>query len=181
MKYGRYRVEDDCIIFDFYEFYFSSLRKNKVLTLDRIYQVNFHTIPVSMEIDQGEIIFFNHDDSERVKQFAKTYQIAESTSVDVWHLLADEFLDTEFSEDIVKNRQDKLKSLGLSEGDIQHVRKRIKWALFGTWEWQYLGHWDVLAMKQARNPFYRFNGSDFYWWTMKIAAMGKTSSEETSF
>ncbi|MEE4248316.1 MAG: hypothetical protein V2I33_23245, partial [Kangiellaceae bacterium] len=77
MKYSKYRIEDHQIVFDFYEFYFSSMRKNKVLTLDRIKCVDFNNFPASMEIDDGEIIFFNHGDDENIMKFAEQHQITQ--------------------------------------------------------------------------------------------------------
>jgi len=172
MKYSKYEILEDRIRFDFYEFYFSSLQKNSVLTLDRIKEVDFNTSPCSMEIDDGELIFFNHDDKPRIKEFTEKHEILESKKVDVWNLFCNTFLDTEFKADKIRKDKELLKGLGFSLTEQETIRKRIKWSMFGTWEWGYLGHWDVLAMKQYRNAFYRLNGSDFYWWTMKVALKG---------
>jgi len=172
VKYSKYHIKDDRIVFDYYEFYFSSLRKDKVLTVGRINEVDFNTYPYSMEIDKGEIIFFNHND-ERIKPFAERNKIIQSDKVDVWQLLCNEFLDTEFESDNLRAHQHSLHSLQFTEAEVKAIQKRIKWALFGTMEWNYLGHWDLLAMKQHRSLFYRLRGADFYWWTMGIALRGK--------
>jgi hypothetical protein len=173
MKYSQYIIQDDRIIFDFYEFYFSSLRKNKELTLKRIKEVDFQTYPCSMEIDEGEIIFLNHNDEANLKKFAAKHDIPQSNKTDVWMLLCNEYLDTAFGEDEIKKNQETLVNLGISKSEQQEISRRIKWSMFGTMEWNYLGHWDLLAMKQARNLFYRFKNADFYWWTMEIALKGK--------
>jgi hypothetical protein len=39
-------------------------------------------------------------------------------------------------------------------------------------EWSYLGLWDLLAMKQYRNPFYRVYGRKYYWKVMEVALKG---------
>ncbi|MEO0572144.1 MAG: hypothetical protein AAF039_10610 [Bacteroidota bacterium] len=122
-----------------------------------------------MNIDNGEIIFFNHGDESAVKEFVKRNKIIESNKTDVWELLCNQFLDTELEPEEIAQKKKTLERLGISITQQQQIAKRIKWSLFGTWEWTYLGHWDVLAMKQRRNPLYRINGSDFYWWTMEIA------------
>ncbi|MFS4469705.1 hypothetical protein [Maribacter sp. 2210JD10-5] len=173
MKYSKYKIYEDKIAFDFYEFHFSSLRKNKVLTLNRIKEVDFNTFPYTMKIDNGEIIFFNHGDTEEIKNFAERNHIKQSNKIDVWSLLCNEFLDTEIEKEEAEKQKATLLHLGFTESELTAIRKKIKWSLFGTWEWTYLGHWDVLAMKQNRNPFYRFNGANFYWWTMEIALKGK--------
>ncbi len=174
MKYSTYHIHEDRIVFDYYEFYFGSLRKNKVLTLDRIKEVDFTTFPYSMEIDNREVIFFNHEDKSTIKDFAEKHNILESKKTDVWKLFCETFLDTEIEAAVLEENRERLKKLGFSLAEQEKIKKRIQWSLLGTWEWVYLGHWDVLAMKQARNPFYRLNGADFYWWTMDIALKGKT-------
>ena len=173
MKYSKYIIQDDRITFDFYEFHFSSLRKNNVLTVDRINEVDFKTEPCSMEIDEGEIIFFNHDDESRIKEFSEKNSLKESNKVDTWKLICNDFLDTELEATVIQRNQETLGQLGFSFAEIQEIKKKIKWSLFGTMEWNHLGLWDLLAMKQNRNLTYRFTGRDFYWWTMEIALKGK--------
>lgn len=178
MKYSRYRVQDDRILFDFYEFYFSSLKKNPLLTIDRINEVDFNTYPCSMDIDNGELIFFNHGDTDSIEEFVERNNIQRSEKIDVWRLLCDEFLDTELSDEEARRNHRTLLNLQFSESDLREVRDRIKWTLFGTMEWVYLGHWDLLAMKQYRSLFYRLNGTSYYWWTMRIAMKGKTRANQ---
>lgn len=149
-----------------------------MLTLGRIKEVDFTTIPCSMEIDEGELIFFNHDDTEAIKAFAQKHQLPVANKPDVWELLCAPFLDTELTEAEINRNAEKLKELHFSSRATKQIRKKIKYALLGTWEWQYLGHWDVLAAKQARSLFYRFNGNDFYWWTMELALQGKRNSSK---
>ena len=129
-----------------------------------------------MEIDNGEIVFLNHDDKDRIKEFIKINKIKVADKVDVWNLLSNGFLDTEFSSEEKQDHQKILFENGFTENEIEKIKKRIKWTLSGTWEWQYLGHWDLLAMKQNRNPFYPYFGENFYWWTMKIALKGKSTA-----
>ena len=176
MKYSNYKIHDDRIEFDFYEFYFSSLRKNSTLTIDRIKEVDLNTFPYSLEIDNGEIVFFNHDDRDRIKEFIKINKIQVSNRVDIWNLLSNDFLDTGFTTEEKQGHKKTLVENGFTENEIKKIKKRIKWTLSGTMEWQYLGHWDLLAMKQNRNPFYPYYGENFYWWTMGIALKGKDNA-----
>jgi len=126
-----------------------------------------------MEIDTGERIFFNHDDEERIRAFAEIHNIKTSKKPDTWQLLCNEFLDTEFEKTAIERNQEVLLQLGFSLLELQEIRKKVKWTFFGTTEWTYLGHWDLLAMKQKRSFLYRLTGRDYYWWTMKIALKGK--------
>ena len=154
MKYSKYIIDDDRIIFDYYEFCFSSLKKNKILTLDRINEVDLSTCPCSMEIDKGEIIFFNQGDETRIKAFSRKHKIKESEKVDTWELICNEFLDTEFDEAQIDKDQQILEQLGFSFEELKNIKRRIKWTLYGTTDWNYIGHWDLLAMKQHRNFLY---------------------------
>lgn len=173
MKHSQYRILEDSIAFDFYEFRFSSLRKNNILTLDRIHEVDFNTFPYSMEIDEGEIIFFNHNDKERIKDFAQKHQLPVAYKPDVWEMLCAPVLDTELNEAQIRQYREKLQELHFSSTAIKQIRKKVKSTLLGTWEWQYLGQWDLLAAKQARSLVYRLKGRDFYWWTMQVTLQGK--------
>lgn len=173
MRYSKYIIEDNQIVFEFYEFRFSSLRKNNILTIDRINEVDFNTFPCSMEIDNRELIFFNHDDDARIKEFTEKHSIKKSKKEDSWALICNEFLDTEFEKTEIESHKKALMQLGFSPLELQEISKKVKWTLFGTLEWNYLGHWDVLAMKQNRSFFYRWYGREYYWWTMAIALKGK--------
>lgn len=164
-----YRIEDDRIQFDAYPFYHSSLRKNKTLTVDKIISFDQTTYPCSMEVVGEEIIFFNHDDKQEIKQFCQKHGITALERTDVWELLCREYLDTEFDESDCEKVQTTLRHLGISQMEQRRIRKQINWTLTGSLEWIYLGHWDLLAMKQARNPLYCLNGAAFYWWTMQVA------------
>lgn len=173
MKYSKYIIKEDQILFNFYEFKFSSLRKNKILTLDRIKEVDFNTYPCSMEIDKGEIIFFNHEDESSIRKFTDQHNISHSNKKDVWKLLCNEFLDTQIDDIEVKKNEQTLRKLGISKTEQKQIHKQISFSMFGTLEWVYLGHWDLLAMKQNRSLLYPLNGSNFYWWTMDIALRDK--------
>jgi len=57
MNANKYKIFGDRIEFDFYSFYFSSLQRDKIVTLDRINKVDLTTSPHSLIIDNREIIF----------------------------------------------------------------------------------------------------------------------------
>ena len=96
-----------------------------------------------------------------------TSQRKESDKVDTWKLICNDFLDTELETTDIQRNQETLGQLGFSFAEIQAIRKKITWTLFGTMEWNYLGLWDLLAMKQNRSLIYSLTGRDYYWWTMK--------------
>ncbi|XLS27943.1 hypothetical protein ACJD0Z_12125 [Flavobacteriaceae bacterium M23B6Z8] len=172
MKYSKYSLKNDHIRFEHYPFYFSSLKKHPLLTLDRIKEINLNTAPPSILIDQGEVIFFRHENTEAIKAFGKRNKLPVADRIDVWELICQEFLDTEINPETLKRNEEKLIALGFTREELTNIKKRIKWSFIGTLEWNYLGHWDLLAMKQYRSLTYRFIGRKFYWWTMDIANKG---------
>ncbi|MCX8080162.1 MAG: hypothetical protein N3F09_02880 [Bacteroidia bacterium] len=166
-----YHFENDGIHFERYCFYFSSINKNKKLPVHRINAVNFQTIPYSLIIDFREVIFLNHGDVS-IRNYALKNNIPASNHPDLWAILNEEFLDTEQSADAVNERIKFLSKFGIDKNKIDKIRRKNKWLFSGTYEWQYLGHWDLLAYQQNRNPFYRLFGKKFYWESMKIALSG---------
>ena len=69
-KDNKYKIHEDYIEFQFYNLFFSSLHENKIVTLDRINAIDLNTSPQSLIIDNREIIFLNHNDTESLILFA---------------------------------------------------------------------------------------------------------------
>ena len=154
MKHSQYRILEDSIAFDFYEFRFSSLRKNNILTLNRIQEVDFNTFPYSMEIDEGEIIFFNHDDKERIKDFAQKHHLPLAYKPDVWEMLCAPVLDTELNEAQIRQYREKLQELHFSSTAIKQIRKKVK----STQKYFFLG-----GRHEKLNPLFWVLGNGSTW------------------
>jgi hypothetical protein len=173
-KENSYKILDDRIEFDFYNLYFSSLHKDKVVTLDRINAVDLNTSPHSLIIDNREIIFLNHNDANSLESFAVKNKIPLSTHIDTWSILTRDYLDTQLDDQTLKEQDESLKSVGIDQYEFQKISKGLWWTMVGTMEWTYLGLWDVFALKQYRNPLYRLYGKGYYW---KLMAIGLKGSE----
>jgi hypothetical protein len=173
-KENAYKILDDRIEFQFYNLFFSSLHKNKILTLDRINAVDLKTSPHSLIIDNREIIFLNHDDTNSLESFAVRNQIPFSTHFDTWAILTREYLDTQLDELTLREQDKQLTAIGIGQDEFKKISNGLWWTLFWTMEWAYLGLWDVFAMKQFRNPLYRLYGKKYYW---KLMALGLKGSE----
>ncbi len=172
MKENSYQIFDDRIDFQFYNLYFSSLHCYKSITLDRINAIDLKTSPHSLIIDSREVVFLNHSDSHSLPAFAEKHQLPYSSHIDTWAILTRDYLDTYTEAQIQEAENEKLQALGIGQEEYKKISKSLCWTLFGTLEWQYLGLWDVLAMKQHRNPLYRFYGKSYYWQLMAIALRG---------
>ncbi len=171
-KENTYKIHDDRIEFDFYNLYFSSVHKDKIVTLNRINAVDLNTRPHSLIIDNREIIFLNHSDTNSLEPFAIKNKIPLSTHLDTWAILTREYLDTQLDEKTLKEQDEKLHAIGIDQNDFKKISKGLWWTMCYTMEWIYLGLWDVFAMKQHRNPLYRLYGKSYYWKLMKIGLKG---------
>ncbi len=171
-KPNYYEIKAKSIEFQSYNLFFSSLHKNRILTLDRINAVDLKTSPHSLIIDNREIVFLNHDDTNSLEAFATRNQIPQSQHLDTWSIILRNYLDTHLEKKIIADQDRQLEIVGISQGECENLSREIRWTMLGTMEWAYLGLWDVLALKQHRNPFYRFIGEKFYWRTMEVALRG---------
>ena len=173
-KENAYKILDDRIEFEFYNLFFSSLHKDRIITLDRINAVDLNTSPHSFIIDNREIVFLNHKDTNSLEPFAVKNKIPLSTHFDIWAILTRDYLDTQLDEQTLEEQDKKLEAVGIDKNEFKKISKGLWWTMFGTMEWAHLGLWDVLAMKQYRNPLYRLYGKSYYW---KLMAIGLKGSE----
>lgn len=100
-KENTYKIYDNRIEFQFYNLFFSSLHKDRIVTLDRINAVDLNTSPHSLIIDNREIVFLNHNDTTSLETFAVNNKISLSTHCDTWAILTREYLDTELDEQTI--------------------------------------------------------------------------------
>lgn len=166
---SQYHIGENTIEFIYYNLKHSSIHQKPTITIDQINLISLKTYPHSFVINGNEVIFLNHDDDNSLEFFAKRNEIPVCNRDDLWSYLNSPYLDTEFDEQSIKQQHDLLMKYGLNQAAIKKIRRKIKWTLWGTMEWSYLGLWDLLAYKKCRNPLYRFFGNKFYWWSMKIA------------
>lgn len=172
IKNNEYIIHDNFIEYKFYNLYFSSLHKNCIVTLDRINAINLKTSPHSLIIDNKEIIFLNHNDTNSLESFALKNNIAHSTHIDTWSILMRDYLDTQFDHNVIEKQDKQLEQIGINKMAFEKISEDIKWTMFGIMEWSYIGLWDLLATKQYRNPFYILFGRKYYWKVMNIALKG---------
>lgn len=172
MKDNSYIIHDDRIEFNYYNLFFSSLHKEGIVTLDRINAIDLKTSPHSIIIDHKEIIFLNHNDINSLESFAHKNKIPKSTHLDTWSILTREYLDTSLEIETINEQNIKLESIGINQKEFNEISQSLWWTMFGNNEWEYLGLWDVFAMKQFRNPFYHLYGKNYYWKLMQIGLKG---------
>lgn len=171
-KENKYIIHEDCIEYTFYNLFFSSLHTNRKISLDRVNAIDLNTSPHSLIIDNREIVFLNHDDTKSLEAFATKNKIPYSTHIDTWAILTRDYLDTQPEEKTIGEQDRELAAAGIDNKTFKKINREIWWTMFGTMEWTYLGLWDLLAMKQYRNPIYSLYGRKYYWRVMEIALKG---------
>jgi hypothetical protein len=93
------------------------------------------------------VIFVEANYKERLKQFAHDNNISMVSRVDTWGLILDEFLDTEFSEEMKVRVFNILETCGFSREEVVMIRHSVQDMMrvynFTSmlWEWSI---WDYM-------------------------------------
>ncbi len=148
-----------------YYYKYSWIKSNTLLSIDRIAEINLNTSPPSMVINDNEVIFIPYKMKSDLEDFGKRNNVFITDRFDVWSAINEPFLDTEFDEAYLRKTKQSLIENGLTESEIQNIRKKIKFTMLSSnafaWEWQYLGQFDYLKWTLLTKKK--------YWWSMEIA------------
>lgn len=122
-------------------------------------------------LDSKEVIFLAPEQKEHLNAFAQRNGITSLNAPDIWGLLSEPFLDTEYTEaDRLRDYQT-LGKLGFSQAEVKKLRRKIFFTMhsltFATWEWRFYSTDDLLRAYATINPF-RFT-KKFYWQVMEVA------------
>jgi hypothetical protein len=155
-----------------YYFRHGHLKKRNTLHYAVIDEIRINTVPISAKINNNEIIFLDGPDKNECVEFARNNNIPVTEPQDNWSLICDEFLDTEFGEDVKERTIRQLEENGIERGELAKIRKRISFRMlmrtYASWEWIYYGQYDVLSELWPLTK-------KKYWWTMDIALRKKTA------
>ena len=120
--------------------------------------------PLAIVINGNEVIYLNYEKDELLA-FAERNGIPVSDRVDIWSLICEPYLDTEFQPEEQEQTMQLLADNGVPAEEVLSIRNKIKWTMnaagYSSMEWVYLGQYDYLHY--ARRTATR------YWWTMEIA------------
>jgi len=132
--------------------------------------------PYALFLTDGDIVFLPRDQAQQVTQFAEATSLEFVDRTDVWSLLLDPFLDTEFSKEEQARSLATLKSCGLSADRVEDIRKRVDARMMRltvlSWEWQYYGLYDVLGAMRPATPWPNRRWQAFYAEALQIARLG---------
>lgn len=129
------------------------------------------TFPPSIRVGR-ELLFLPHPQDPGLATFVERNKIPEASRADVWALLLEPFLDTEFSPDEQARTRRLLAAAGIPPSEIEEIRGRVGDAMLRynslLWEWIHLGLYDLLTAMRP-GPLGAGSYEALYWWAMEIA------------
>lgn len=145
-----------------------------MLTVKGIRDINLSSFPPTIRVGD-ELIFVPAPQKGALAVFANTHQIPIVKREDIWGLILEPFLDTDYTKDNDEKLAVWLEKLGLSREAVFSLRQEVKMQMlkynFDTmlWEWTFLGLADVLKAMWAKYDNEQF--ADFYKRAMAIALL----------
>ena len=155
-----------------YDFSPASVFPGGLLPYSQIESIGHWTAPPEIHTRSGEILFVAAVLEKELQRAAHVNSIPIVRRLDVWALILEPFLDTEFSEEHQRQTLDQLNRAGLTDKQVEEIRRRVG-APVGVlnymflWNWCYLGLYDVLDIMQAALEPVEYR--DFYAEAMRIA------------
>jgi predicted metal-dependent HD superfamily phosphohydrolase len=173
----RITAKDDQLIFEDYPFSCASIYKSLTLSAKDIESILPTRAPPEVWLKSGEIIFVSAESKDDLISFADQFSIRLEDRLDVWSLLTEECLDTEFSPEEQKRTLDLLAECGIPNAETSRIRSRIGKRLLAAnslwWEWIHLGQYDMLSANQGVFSFLTGRFKKLYWDSMEISRRSK--------
>ena len=162
----------------------SSVYPSRLVDWHEVREVCTFGAPPEIRLDSGEILFFPAAYKDEIAKVAMEKGIPNTRSIDIWALVLEPFLDTQFNHGHKKQTLRTLMANGVSTFECFRLRLVLKRTMFayniksGLWEWCHLGLSDVLDARlgigvgkavpiSLRLGPIRF--ASFYWYAMKVA------------
>jgi hypothetical protein len=132
----------------------------------------FSSIPeVAFVLDKREIIFLERAQNVHFQAFAAAHQIPSYKITEVWMVLADAYLDQQYTESDLKRDYRRLDELGYAREEVDSLRARIRATMLNVT--YYTLEWGMYTTKDVLQGFAVLNRSgftrEFYWWVMEVA------------
>ena len=167
----RIRFNENSIEIRQYSFPVSSVRENATIPVAQITEVNLNTFPPTVVINHNEVIFIETKYKKEFTNFVKRNKLKVENRFDIWAAINETFLETEFTEHHQELTLQNLEKNGVPRIEVAELREELGELMKGwasvSWEWNYLGHYDLLLNK--KQSFLLHFPKDFYWRTMDIA------------
>lgn len=179
----RISFRDDGIEFHDYPYPPASVYPSGVIGFDAIREVDPDAAPPEIRTVRGEILFAPAALKDHLRHMAAQHSIPCVKRIDVWDLILEPFIDTEFSQEHQERTFTILEESGISREECLRIRASVAEAMYaynidsGLWDWCHLGLSDVLDALQGKLSGKRHrlspeNFDAFYWRAMKMARQG---------
>jgi hypothetical protein len=147
---SKFSFKDNGIEFLDYPFPSASIYPSGTVAYELIKEVDLTAGPLEVRLKSGEVLFIDYGLKERLKEVAGEKGIPVVSRVDVWGLILEPFLDTEFDEDEKERTLRELERNAISRDECMMIRSSFAEAMFaynissGLWDWCNLGLFDLL-------------------------------------
>jgi len=128
------------------------------LVPSRVKELRLDRWPPEVVTIDGRIGFVHATHRRDLENFGRLHRIPVVTRDDVWSLIAEEFLDTEYDEAHQAHTLARLGENGIDESEVRAIRARIGPRMLAytalTWEWVHYGLVDVqLVLPASDRPW----------------------------
>ncbi|MBY0550075.1 MAG: hypothetical protein K2W95_22560 [Candidatus Obscuribacterales bacterium] len=172
------------IEFSSYPYTAASVYPAGKITAQEIADVGISCAPPEIRLKKCETIFVPASDREKLKTWCEKNAVPLVDRLDVWGLLLDPFLDTEFSPEQQERTLQLLAQCGIPPAESAAIRARVERVMISynvdsmLWEWVNLGLTDILDAYGGKlaSPVHRLSQhqySNFYAYAMEIASRAK--------
>ncbi|KAB8142222.1 hypothetical protein F8S13_14615 [Chloroflexia bacterium SDU3-3] len=180
----RITITESGIQFAHYPFQPASVYPDGLLAWADVREVVIQAFPPEVRTRQGEVLFVEKASEAELVDAALQRGLPCVRRVDVWSLLLDPFLDTEFDDAVKAGTARTLAECGIAPDEQEAIRARFSALMisynFDTmlWEWVHLGLYDLLyACDLAAAGGLRCGPpgdmAAIYWDAMRLAECGK--------
>lgn len=129
-------------------------RRSPRVPHEALQEVCVDWIPPTVRTREGEYLFIEATQARELADFADRHGVPFVRRTDVWSLILEEFLDTEFSPQVQEGTLRLLEENGVSRAEVQAIRERVGKRMLVltaiTWEWTHYGLYDVLIAMRPR-------------------------------
>jgi hypothetical protein len=174
----------DGVAFRDYPFAPALVYPSGVVSYNAVREVLPEMWPPEIRTHSGEVLFVSATQKDQMLAAAARHALPIVRRIDVWALILEPFLDTEFSEQSQQRTFEILHENGISRELCEALRQELGPAMhhynFATflWEWVHLGLYDLFsAMSSVSSNLLAWRKgrsfATFYWEAMEIAGRGR--------
>jgi hypothetical protein len=168
------RFTEAGITFQSYPFDHASVHPHASIRYEEIRDVDPSAIPPEIRLRSGETLFVPALQREELTRVSERWSLPIEQRTDVWALLLEPYLDTEFVDAERERTVRRLESVGLAGGEVERIRERVGDRMLRYnamhWDWVHLGLFDLLTAHEHDAGSDAF---DLYAFAMEIADRGR--------